>query len=102
MFLESFNLGEQIDFGLDDFKNKVIVNKENGSRITVFALKKNQILPTHHSDLDVFVFVLDGKIEFRVSEKNHIVEKEEAFIIPATEPHSVKALKDSKFLVIRI
>lgn len=100
MYLKIFNF-EDFSYEKDALNSKVIL--ENGdSKIILFALKKNQILEKHKSPVDAAVFVLKGEIEFHDEQKSLNIKGGEMIIEHADSEHYVKAIKDSKFIVVRI
>ncbi len=76
---------------------------ENGdSSLTIIALKKDEIIDTHTSIADAAVYVLDGEIELHFDAEKFKLDKGEILMFKKDKEHKVLALKDSKFLLIRI
>lgn len=70
--------------------------------LTVFAFDAGQGLSEHTAPFDATVYVLDGEAEIEISDQIHIVSKGEMIIMPAGRPHSLKAEKRFKMLLIMI
>lgn len=70
--------------------------------LTVFAFDVGQGLSEHTAPFDATVYILDGKAEVKISGQIHIVQKGEMIIMPAGQPHSLKAEKRFKMLLIMI
>ena len=103
-----FHKVKELDEMVDYNKDGVSVEKllENGNfKAMLIALKKEQILPEHISEVDAFVYVLYGEIEFSINSDEKLTENikdGEFFAFYADEKHSLYAKKDSKILVVRI
>ena len=78
--------------------SRQLVTKKNGT-VTVFAFDKGQMLSEHTSVYDALVQVLEGEAHIRVSGKDFAVMSGETLLMPAGEPHSLKAVKRFKMLL---
>ncbi len=88
---------------LDDKKFDRQLLMENGnSSLTAIAIEKNEIIDTHTSLEDAAVYVLDGEIELHFDAEKFRVDKGEILMFKKDKEHKVLALKDSKFLLIKI
>ncbi len=88
---------------LDDKKFDRQLLMENGnSCLTAIAIKKDEIIDTHTSLEDAAVYVLDGEIELHFDAEKFRVDKGEILMFKKDKEHKVLALKDSKFLLIKI
>ncbi len=56
----------------------------------------------HSTPFDALVQVLEGKAEVIISGQPHQVEEGQMIIMPADEPHSLKALDRFKMMLIMI
>ena len=101
MYLETFKPENLIDYNSSCFERKVLW-EEDENKIMLVALEKNQKMPEHFSPIDAIIFVLKGKIEFLIEDKEYTVKESEMFIIPAKTPHKVMGKEKSKFLVCRV
>ena len=70
--------------------------------ITVFAFSAGQGLSEHTVPFNATVYILDGEAEVKISDQTHIIKKGEMIIMPANQPHSLKAEKPFKMLLIMI
>ena len=88
---------------LDDKKFDREILMENGSScLSAIALKKEEIIDTHTSEEDAAVFVIDGEIEIHFDAEKFKVDKGEILMFKKDKEHKVLALKDSRFLLIKI
>jgi len=87
--------------GEERFERKVLM-ENNDSGLCAIALKKDEIIDTHTSIADAAVYVLEGKIEMHFDAEKFEVDKGEILMFKKDREHKVVALKDSKFLLIKI
>jgi len=81
--------------------SRQIVKAETGN-VTLFAFDLGQELSEHTAPFDALVHVLDGEVEIRISGNPFTLKTGEAIVMPANEPHAVKALKKFKMLLTMI
>lgn len=81
--------------------SRTLIKKATGT-VTLFAFDKGQGLSEHTAPFDAMVCVLDGKVEVTISGNLIIVEKGEMIIMPANEPHALKAVEKFKMMLIMI
>ena len=81
--------------------SKAIIDKKEGT-ITLFAFDEGQGLSEHTAPFDALVHILDGNAEVTISGKPHEVNEGEILIMPANEPHALKAMKKFKMLLVMI
>jgi quercetin dioxygenase-like cupin family protein len=82
--------------------NKHLLMQNGESCLSIVALKKDEVIDTHTSNSDAAVFVLDGEIEIHFDAEKFTVDKGEILMFKKDRQHKVFALKDSKFLLIKI
>jgi len=76
--------------------------KADGGNTTLFAFDKGQELSEHSAPFDALVHVLEGEVEIKISGKAYQLKTGDAIIMPADEPHAVKALTRFKMLLTMI
>ena len=94
-------LTELVNYQEGTVVSKTIINKDNGS-VTIFAFDKNQELSEHTAPFDALLQILDGEAEVIISGKKYHLTHGEMIIMPANEPHAVKAGKKFKMMLIMI
>jgi len=88
---------------LEDRKFAREILMENGDAcLSAIAIKKEEIIDTHTSTCDAAVYVIDGEIEIHFDAQKFKVDKGEILMFKKDTEHKVLALKDSKFLLIKI
>lgn len=101
MYYNVLELKDVIQGEPDKFEKKVLI--QNGdSCLTAVALKKNEIIDNHSSVCDACVYVYDGEAEFHFDAEKFKVKKGEILMFKKEHEHKVFALKDTKFLLIKI
>ncbi|MGZ8161198.1 MAG: cupin domain-containing protein [Methylobacter sp.] len=81
--------------------SKTIIEKDTGT-VTLFAFAMGQGLSEHTAPFDALVQVLDGEVEIKISGTPFHLKQGEIIIIPAHEPHALKAVSDFKMLLTMI
>ena len=78
------------------------ITKADAGNVTLFAFDKDQELSEHTAPYDALAHVLDGEAEITISGKPFHLKTGDAVIMPAGEPHAVKALTRFKMLLTMI
>lgn len=97
----AINLVDLLEYQKDSIVSREVVNKKTGT-VTLFAFDNGQGLSEHTAPFDAVVYVLDGQVRVNVSGKPHLVNKGQMIIMPANKPHSLKAIRKFKMLLIMI
>lgn len=78
------------------------ITKEESGNVTLFAFDKDQGLSEHTAPFDALVHVLDGEAQVTISGQPFDLKSGEAIIMPANEPHALKAVRQFKMLLTMI
>ena len=81
--------------------SREIVSKPTGT-VTLFAFDAGQGLSEHTAPFDALVYVFDGEAEITISGKPFRVKEGEAIVMPANQPHALKAIKRFKMMLTMI
>ncbi|HUL00478.1 MAG TPA: cupin domain-containing protein [Nitrospirota bacterium] len=81
--------------------SKEIMKKSTGN-VTLFAFDKGQGLSEHTAPFDAMVFILEGEAEISISRKPYRVTNGDMIIMPAGQPHSLRALTQYKMMLVMI
>ena len=81
--------------------SRVIVSQPTGS-VTLFAFDAEQGLSEHTAPFDALVHILDGEAEVTLSGTPHHLTAGEMIVMPANEPHALRALTPFKMLLVMI
>ena len=94
-------LVELVDYQEGVVASRTVIGKEVGT-VTVFAFDKEQGLSEHMAPFDALVFVIEGEALIKISGKEYNLKGGEMIIMPAGEPHSLKAIEKFKMLLVMI
>jgi quercetin dioxygenase-like cupin family protein len=78
------------------------ITKEDAGNVTLFAFDKDQGLSEHTAPFDALVHVLEGEAQVTISGKPFDLKTGDAIIMPANEPHALKATQRFKMLLTMI
>jgi quercetin dioxygenase-like cupin family protein len=95
------NLSGLIDYQTGAIVSKTLINKKTGT-VTLFAFEKDQSLSEHTAPFDALVQIIDGETEVKISGKPHHLKAGEIIIMPANEPHALKALEKFKMMLVMV
>lgn len=99
--LNANSLVDMVDYQKDAVVSKTIIDKKTGT-VTLFAFDMDQGLSEHTAPFDALVQVLDGEVEIRISGKPFHLKQGEIIIMPAHEPHGLRAVTHFKMLLTMI
>ena len=92
---------ELVDYQSDAIVSREVLKKKTGS-VTLFAFDAGQGLSEHTTPFDALVQVLDGEAEITIGGKRHRVSAGELILMPANQPHALKAVQRFKMMLIMI
>lgn len=78
-----------------------IVKRPSGS-VTSFAFDEGQELSEHTASFDALVQVVEGETEIKISGQLHRLQGGEMILMPANQPHALRALKRFKMILTNI
>lgn len=81
--------------------SRTLINQKTGT-VTLFAFDAGQELSEHTTPYDALVQVLDGETEIRISGQPYQLKAGDSIIMPANDPHAVKALTKFKMMLTMI
>jgi quercetin dioxygenase-like cupin family protein len=94
-------LVDRIAYQPGSIVSQEIAAKKAGT-VTLFAFDAGQGLSEHTAPFDAIVQILDGEAAITVSGNTVAAKAGELVVMPAGEPHSLKAEKRFKMLLIMI
>jgi quercetin dioxygenase-like cupin family protein len=81
--------------------SRTIIDKKAGT-VTLFAFDKGQGLSEHTAPFDALVCLIDGQAEVIISGKSLEVKQGEMVIMPANQPHALRATQQFKMMLVMI
>ena len=81
--------------------SRTIIDKKTGT-VTFFAFDEGQGLSEHTAPFDAMVYLLEGEAEIAISGRPLRVKEGEMVIMPAHQPHSLRAVRKFKMILTMI
>ncbi len=97
----ALRLVDLVDYQDGAVVSRTIIDKATGT-VTLFAFDKGQGLSEHTTPYDALVFLIDGEAEIVVSGEAFHLSVGQMILMPANEPHALKAVKRSKMILTMI
>jgi quercetin dioxygenase-like cupin family protein len=101
LIAQPVKLADLADYQEGSVVSRTIINKKTGT-VTFFAFDEGQGLSEHTAPFDALVHILDGDAEVVISGKPLHMKKGEMVIMPGNQPHSLRAPKRFKMILIMI
>jgi quercetin dioxygenase-like cupin family protein len=95
------NTIDLLDYQEGSIVSRTLIDKKAGT-VTLFAFDEGQGLSEHTAPFDALVHIIDGEAEITISGKTLQVKGGEMVVMPANEPHALRALKRFKMILIMI
>jgi len=94
-------LVDLLDYQKASVVSRTLVDRDAGT-VTLFAFDQGQGLSEHTAPYDALVHVLDGEADVTISGKIQRLGAGEIIIMPANQPHALKAVNRFKMALIMI
>ena len=94
-------VSELADYQDGSIVSRVLLKQDKGS-VTFFAFDKGQELSEHTAPFDALVQVLEGRAEVTIAGQPHELQAGDMIIMPADQPHALKAPERFKMLLTMI
>ena len=101
LLAQVLSMADLVDYQKGAVVSRQIINKQAGT-VTVFSFDKGEGLSEHTAPFDALVQILDGEAEVTISGKPNKLVAGEMIIMPAGQPHSVKAPARFKMALVMI
>ena len=98
---EVLRLIDMVNYQEGAVVSRTLLKRTTGT-ITLFAFDEGQGLSEHTTPFDAVAQVLEGKAEISVSGQPLPTTAGEAVLLPANEPHALKAVSRFKMLLTMI
>jgi len=95
------NTLEIVNYQEGSVVSREILKKKTGT-VTAFAFDQGQGLSEHTAPFDALAYVVEGEVEITISGKPHLVNAGQLIIMPAHEPHALKAIQRFKMILTMI
>jgi quercetin dioxygenase-like cupin family protein len=81
--------------------SRALIDKNVGT-VTLFAFAAGQGLSEHSAPFDALVYIVDGEADITIGGKPLHLKTGEMTILPANEPHALKANQKFKMMLVMI
>jgi quercetin dioxygenase-like cupin family protein len=93
------NLKNTTEYQTGSIVSRTLLHKKSGS-ITYFALDAGQEISEHTTPYDAMIHILEGEVEVTISNDIHNLKEGDQIIMPANDPHALKAITPYKMTLI--
>ena len=98
---KAIRLIDLADYQEGSVVSRTIVDKKTGT-VTFFAFDEGQGLSEHTAPFDALVYLLEGEAEIVISGKPIRLKDGEMVMMPANQPHALRAAKNFKMILTMI
>ena len=98
---QAVGLVDLVSYQQGSVVSRTIIDKQAGT-VTLFAFAKGQGLSEHIAPFDALAHVLEGEAEIVISGKPVHVQGGHMVIMPANQPHALRAITDFKMILTMI
>jgi len=98
---KKFSYADSIAYAEKAVVSKHVLKKETGN-ISLMSFDKGEGLTEHTSPFDAVVQIVDGKADIIINGVSNILEAGETIIMPANNPHALKAIEMFKMVLTMI
>jgi quercetin dioxygenase-like cupin family protein len=98
---QAIRLNDLADYQEGSVVSRTIIDKKTGT-VTFFAFDEGQGLSEHTVPFDALVYLLEGEAEIVISGKPIKLKDGEIVIMPANQPHALRATKNFKMILTMI
>ncbi|MEI6279196.1 MAG: cupin domain-containing protein [Verrucomicrobiae bacterium] len=94
-------IAELVSYQGGSIVSREVIKKSVGS-VTIFAFDEGQGLSEHTAPFDALVQVVEGETEIVISGRPHRLQGGDMILMPAGQPHALKALTRFKMILTMI
>jgi len=98
---EVIRLSTLVEYQSGSVVSRTLEDKTSGT-VTLFAFAAGQGLSEHTAPFDAMVYIVDGEAEISISGKALHLKTGDMTILPANQPHALRADQRFKMLLIMI
>ncbi len=94
-------LSDLVNYQEGSVVSRTVINQKTGT-VTLFAFDKGEGLSEHTAPFDAMVYIIEGESEITISGKPFCLKEGDMIIMPASQPHALRALSKFKMLLVMI
>ncbi len=101
LLAKAIDISSLVEYQDGSVISRTIVKKDVGT-VTIFAFDEGEGLSEHTAPFDALVQIIDGEAEIMINGKSLRAAAGQLVIMPANKPHSLKAIKRFKMVLVMI
>lgn len=101
LIAQAAQLERLIAFQDNSVVSRTVIDKPAGT-VTLFAFGEGQGLSEHTAPFDALVYIVDGEARVTISGREQAVKRGDMVIMPANQPHALKAIMPFKMMLVMI
>ncbi|HYL86253.1 MAG TPA: cupin domain-containing protein [Candidatus Angelobacter sp.] len=94
-------LADLLSYQAGSVVSRTIIKRPTGT-VTLFAFEEGEGLSEHTAAFDALAHILEGEVEIAISGKPIRIRAGEAVLMPAHQPHALKAITRFKMALTMI
>ena len=98
---QAIEMASLVEYQEGSVVSRTVIDKKAGT-ITFFAFDEGQGLSEHVAPYDALISIIDGEAQVVILGRTFHLKEGEIIILPANEPHALKAVKKFKMMLIMI
>ena len=98
---EVVRVAELANYQKGSVVSRILIRRDKG-KVTLFAFDEGQDLSEHTAPFDAWAYVLEGRAEIRIAGQPFSLSAGDAILMPANQPHAVRAVSAFKMLLTMI
>ena len=96
---QAVHLIDLIEYQAASVVSRTLVDKP-AATVTLFAFDQGQGLSEHTAPFDALVYAVEGNAQVTISGATHSIEAGQILLMPANEPHALRAVARFKMLLV--
>ena len=96
-----WQLAKAVEIQPESVVSRTMINQKNGT-VTLFGFDQEQGLSEHTAPYDALVQVIEGEMDISISRESFHVKTGEMIIMPANQPHALKAILPTRMMLVMI
>ena len=101
LMAKAADISSLVDYQSSAVVSRTIIERKTGT-VTLFAFDQDQGLSEHTAPFDAIVYIIEGEALITIAGKPITLRAGEVTIMPANQPHGLKASSRFKMLLVMI
>jgi quercetin dioxygenase-like cupin family protein len=101
LLAKAVRMSDLLNYQEGSVVSRTLIDQSTGT-VTLFAFAEGQGLSEHTAPFDALVYVFDGEADITIAGKPLHLKAGDITIMPANQPHALKAIKQFKMMLVMI